>query len=832
MACIGTWDFTAGGKDLSGQWGDIVCHGTASLSANGLQVGYGGWAVAEGYNGPPITEKTLVGWVRLGESADARPAGAAISLQVKGTLEFDAIVLGEKGDNQWMVGSGHYKRTVPPLATSVETSRYKLVQLAITYQNIGNNRSRITLYRDGVPLQQYESGPLQTFEAGKCQVVFGARHLLQDAGKVLGYLPGAVIAAESHDRPLSAVEIKNIQPPRSVARPADGPSFALLIGVSDYQFLDASTRAHLGTSNLRGAENDLRSMALLVRLMGVPADHIRVLAAPRLDANDFGSIVLGREQPVNMGMVDAKMGYATHREILAGLAWLRQKLKDHPNSQGIVYYNGHAITTTSGHPALCPLDTRLRAGSSPAPSAPPDLEPALRAARVAQGLEDLLQDATPSRIVTTVHACLDAKGKATLDLLQAALKDAGVKLDSEATRSSLRAFLRVCGDAALDATLQAVRKDGFTAARVADLLHGDPYAADGELKNLISFPYAFASAFHALPEDRALTVVLETCLQEAPGRALRPVYQSGDVPFVHPNATVLASCDFKQNAYAGVFDNRWHGAFTWAMVSILSQRSVYITRSGRCFNLHYDQLQDAVSNLLGALGFEAQRPSLWGNPWSKDWPVFGRLDWDKESERTGELRPARVKEEIHGDSNGHLFEIVTDTATPTRLGFLVITSSAGSGSWAGGNDYWVLSSGAFPTANFRLRRPAGLPTQVPSTLSDLCAHYGLSPTGQTTFVRSSKVFAGAGNRTYANVTDYFDLLYCPPGGSEALTGYFKATSTSNPLQWYRKPDLSADKLAIVATSSSLMMADTEYVRFVRKAGPTNIDCYGDMLSDS
>ena len=33
------------------------------------------------------------------------------------------------------------------------------------------------------------------------------------------------------------------------------------------------------------------------------------------------------------------------------------------------------------------------------------------------------------------------------------------------------------------ATLQAVRKDGFTAARVADLLHGDPYAADGELKN-------------------------------------------------------------------------------------------------------------------------------------------------------------------------------------------------------------------------------------------------------------------------------------------------------------------------------------------------------------
>ena len=48
-------------------------------------------------------------------------------------------------------------------------------------------------------------------------------------------------------------------------------TFALLVGVSDYTLLDHGKGGVLGTSSLRGARNDVRSMAALTRLMGVPA---------------------------------------------------------------------------------------------------------------------------------------------------------------------------------------------------------------------------------------------------------------------------------------------------------------------------------------------------------------------------------------------------------------------------------------------------------------------------------------------------------------------------------------------------------------------------------
>ncbi len=135
-------------------------------------------------------------------------------------------------------------------------------------------------------------------------------------------------------------------------------TFALLIGVQDYALLDRSTHHPQGSRDLSGALNDLSSMAMLVRMMGVEASHVRILSTPRMGPNDFAAVAMGRDPIQNMNMADAAFGFADKQSIVDGLTWLADQLQAHRDAQAIVYFSGHTVVTQAGHPCLAAADTQ------------------------------------------------------------------------------------------------------------------------------------------------------------------------------------------------------------------------------------------------------------------------------------------------------------------------------------------------------------------------------------------------------------------------------------------------------------------------------------------
>jgi Caspase domain len=129
--------------------------------------------------------------------------------------------------------------------------------------------------------------------------------------------------------------------------------YALLIGVDDYSTFDKSSGQPVGTHDLYGSRNDVRTFWRLCRLVGIKPANIRVLASP-----PFAPGELEGASPENVGP-------ATEAEILAKTGWLAEKLAQTEKPTGILTYSGHGDWLGGQGLVLCPSDVTSGGAGQP-----------------------------------------------------------------------------------------------------------------------------------------------------------------------------------------------------------------------------------------------------------------------------------------------------------------------------------------------------------------------------------------------------------------------------------------------------------------------------------
>ncbi|MBU6173527.1 MAG: DUF1549 domain-containing protein, partial [Planctomycetes bacterium] len=118
-----------------------------------------------------ISERTLTAWVQLG-NLEQRGGGVFGIQSIDGAV-FDSIVFGEQEPKRWMAGSNNFMRTRSLHGTEENEALNSPVHLAIVYRSDGT----IEAYRNGLPYgSPYRPGPIQTYQAGNAQFIFGLRH--------------------------------------------------------------------------------------------------------------------------------------------------------------------------------------------------------------------------------------------------------------------------------------------------------------------------------------------------------------------------------------------------------------------------------------------------------------------------------------------------------------------------------------------------------------------------------------------------------------------------------------------------------------------------------
>ena len=90
---VGHWTFEKGVEleDITGNFADITLMG-AEIENGQLNVDPGKWAIASGYDGPDIEEKTLVSWAIM-DNLDVQK-GSILTIDRLSDPTFDAIVFG------------------------------------------------------------------------------------------------------------------------------------------------------------------------------------------------------------------------------------------------------------------------------------------------------------------------------------------------------------------------------------------------------------------------------------------------------------------------------------------------------------------------------------------------------------------------------------------------------------------------------------------------------------------------------------------------------------------------------------------------------------------
>ena len=193
---VARWDFSRSAKDeISGV--EAKLYDGAQLTSEGLVLP-GGTAFAAS---PPLTKalgaKTLIAVVRLANRSQR--GGAVLSVQSLDGGLFDAIVFGEREPGRWLAGSDFFRRTQD--FQGAEETDAKPVHIAITYDADGS----IQAYRNGVQYgKRYQVKALQSFEAGKANLLFGLRHSPPGGNK---HLQGILVRAELFDRALTPAEV-------------------------------------------------------------------------------------------------------------------------------------------------------------------------------------------------------------------------------------------------------------------------------------------------------------------------------------------------------------------------------------------------------------------------------------------------------------------------------------------------------------------------------------------------------------------------------------------------------------------------------------------------
>lgn len=196
---IAAWDFQTSTQDLVGGLKGKL-HGSARQTEEGLLLdGNQSYLQTEPLK-QDLKAKTLEVWVKL-TNLNQR-GGGVISVQTKGGAHFDAIVFGEQQPGHWLAGSNHFKRTKSFQGPPEKTAAEKEVQFVIAYHADG----KIAAYRNGIPYgTAYQSSPVQSFPAGKTEVLFGLRHGAPSGNRLL---KGTISKARLFDRALLPAEIE------------------------------------------------------------------------------------------------------------------------------------------------------------------------------------------------------------------------------------------------------------------------------------------------------------------------------------------------------------------------------------------------------------------------------------------------------------------------------------------------------------------------------------------------------------------------------------------------------------------------------------------------
>jgi len=169
---VGHWTFDDL-TDSTGNFADLTLKG-AEIADGQLDVGSGKWAIASGYDGPDIAEKTLVSWVSL-DDLNVR-AGSAITIDRISGDHFDGIIYAERQVKRWMSGSSGFGRTQDFAPGCEETETGQMIQMHISYEDDGSGKALIKMYRDNELCGEYTKGGLGTWPTGDAEVFFGIRH--------------------------------------------------------------------------------------------------------------------------------------------------------------------------------------------------------------------------------------------------------------------------------------------------------------------------------------------------------------------------------------------------------------------------------------------------------------------------------------------------------------------------------------------------------------------------------------------------------------------------------------------------------------------------------
>jgi hypothetical protein len=180
--------------DLSGNSNTVTLYNGPTFNS-----GNGGSIVFDGSNdyaetasiSTTITEKTLAGWVQLGNVSQTA-SGLVGVMSTDGSV-FDTIVYNETGSG-WGFGSDFFNRTI--WSGVLETSTSAWSHIVATY---ANNNYR--MYRNGVLIASTASYLTRTFSTSS-KLILGKRTLTST-----GPLNGKIAHASIYNRALSAVEV-------------------------------------------------------------------------------------------------------------------------------------------------------------------------------------------------------------------------------------------------------------------------------------------------------------------------------------------------------------------------------------------------------------------------------------------------------------------------------------------------------------------------------------------------------------------------------------------------------------------------------------------------
>ena len=202
---VGWWLFNDETEE-TGNWGDIILRG-AEIKDGQLILTRDKWANSIEYDGPDITDITLVTWVTLNDLNHTH--GASLALDRRDIDQFVAIVYAERQARQWMPGSSHFRRTEDFPDVVTEDKEGEMVLLTITYE-LDGGQYNITGYRNDKSMGSFKKGDSRTWTSENAEAIFGARHSGGVANPVSNSITADIDEARIYNVALTHDEVKQM----------------------------------------------------------------------------------------------------------------------------------------------------------------------------------------------------------------------------------------------------------------------------------------------------------------------------------------------------------------------------------------------------------------------------------------------------------------------------------------------------------------------------------------------------------------------------------------------------------------------------------------------